>query len=109
MNLKKVSDKMYSQLVRDEIDGEVIYSRKLKVYPWLREDGSINWKNALLGGSIKRLIFPLLFLLLIAFAIMEYHNNFQMCQTAISYYNAIHQPLPKVNLSNLNFTNITYK
>lgn len=60
-----------------EINGETIYLRKSKFFGWkvvkpIKENGKINWKNFLIGGSWINLGITIFVILLILGVVSEY-------------------------------------
>lgn len=92
------------ELKKIEVDGEVvtlsktqapIFSRWHIVYPIKNDDGSINWKHLISGGSWWNLIFVILFVLIIIGAGYEYKSNLQACADAmgnINWYEQTYNP-----------------
>lgn len=79
MKFKKEADKLYSKLLKEEVDGKIKYFRKREVFPILDEEGSIKWFNFITGGSILKLIITLVIIGILVGFIFEYHNNLQTC------------------------------
>ena len=62
-----------------ELDGEKVYIRKTKFFGWTvikpaKIDGRIIWKNLISGGDWKKLIYSVIFVILMIGAIFEYSN-----------------------------------
>jgi len=77
MNLKPQADKLYSKLILEENysnDGKITYYRKRKVYPYLNLDGSINWFNALTGGSWIKVGIVIGLVALVLLILYDYSN-----------------------------------
>jgi len=85
---------MENKIKKTEIDGEAIYMKKgglgwKVVYPIKNEDGTLNKKHLIAGGSWWNLV-VILFLVFIAVGfIWEYHQNTKLCTQIINYYNGM--------------------
>jgi len=78
-----------NKIIYQEINGERIALKKGIfgwgiVYPLRDEDGKINWKNCIAGGSWVKLIFLAVLVFFIIMAIVEYTTNFQFCAEVIN-------------------------
>lgn len=100
---KEVVDKFFNRLEKVEVNGEIQYFRKERVFNGMNEDGTLNWKNLWTGGyweimglKIWRVVGVLLFVLIALGCIYEYHLNFQVCSEVLS----------KINIEDMNVSNI---
>ena len=84
------------ELKKIEVDGEVVnlskttspfFSKWHVVYPIKNEDGSINWKHLITGGTWWNLIFVLLFILVFLGAAWEYNHSLKDCTKAMEKLN----------------------
>lgn len=71
-----------------ELDGEIIKLKKSKIFGWgiinpIKEDGKINWKNLLIGGSWIKFIFLVLMILFIIGASIEYSRAVEIANSCI--------------------------
>ena len=67
-----------------EIEGETVCMKKSfngwrEIHPIKNEDGKINWKNLICGGSWWNLILVVVFVLVALGAIHEYRSNLSLC------------------------------
>lgn len=76
------------EIKKIEIDGEIVNISKTDkpffakwhiVYPIKNEDGSINWKHLITGGTWGNLIFTILFVLVFLGAAWEYNQSLKEC------------------------------
>lgn len=87
MRFEKQAAKIYQSLMPEEKEGKIVYYKKRRTYPALNQDGSINWFNALTGGSWFNLLF-LLFIVAIALGVVwEYHTNLGECAKLMTNLN----------------------
>jgi hypothetical protein len=87
MNFKDVADKLYSRLEREEVNGEIVYTKKRQVYPVINEEGEINWFNFLTGGTYWKLIGIIIFIVIMVGFVFEYHYNFKVCADLMNQQN----------------------
>ena len=84
MSFKELADKLYSKLEREEVDGEIIFTKKRRVYPIIDEQGKINWFNFLTGGTYWKLIGVIAFIVIIIGFALEYNSNLSYCAQILS-------------------------
>lgn len=86
------------EIKKVEVDGEVVHLSKTNkylfarwhvIYPIKNDDGSINWKHLITGGTWGNLIFALLFVLVFLGAAWEYNSNLKECTQAMEKLNFI--------------------
>lgn len=94
-----------------EVDGETIYLSKTTspifpkwkvIYPIKNEDGSVNWKHLITGGSWSNILFVILFVLVFLGAAIEYNNSLKECAVAMKELNAW-----KINVSVVGLNHLT--
>ena len=96
-------------LKRIEIEGEKIYLNKSKWFGWKvvkpirNEDGSINWKNLLIGGSWFNLIFVILIIAIVLGCVYEYSIALKTANECLANNRLVQEGINQV--SN-NFSNI---
>lgn len=100
MKFEKEANKLYSKLEKEEVNGKVIYFKKKRVYPVINPDGTINKFNLFTGGSWIKLAEALLFIFIAVGLIIEYSSNLKIGAECL-----LRESL-KVNLSNVNFSNL---
>lgn len=97
------------------VDGETIYLKKSNSFGWKvihpvkNEDGSINWKNLICGGTYWNLVIIAVFLIVFLGCIWEYSYNFKECSIAMGEYNfelRQNQTLTKLYQPDINFTKL---
>src|SRR3972149_8057698 len=88
MQFKKEAERLHSKLIREEIDGEVRYFRKRRVYPNLDEEGKVLWFNTLTGGSWWKVLGVILFVIIALGFAFEYKHNFEQCTQVMNDVNA---------------------
>lgn len=74
MAFEKEAEKLYSKLIEKEVDGELQYFKERRVYPPFHKDGSIWWKQALIGNW-KSFILVIFIVLITLGTIFEYTTN----------------------------------
>jgi len=72
-----------------EIDSEKIYLKKNKLLGWsivhpIKENGKINWKNLISGGSWLKLVIVIIFVLIILGCINEYRTAINLANECLN-------------------------
>ena len=98
------------EIKKVEVDGEVVHLSKTTssffskwhvVYPIKNDDGSINWKHLITGGTWWNLVFVLLFIGVFLGASWEYNNSLQDCSAAMEKLNQYEYVLNPTGLNPL--------
>lgn len=71
-----------------EIEGEKVYLKKNKILGWaivhpIKENGKINWKNLISGGSWFKLVLVIIFVLIILGCLNEYRTAVNLANECI--------------------------
>jgi len=90
------------------IDNEVVYLKKdflgwHTTNPIKNNDGTINWKNLISGGSWIKLCLVIAFVIIMIMAIVEYTESLRYCSELIANQSIKINP-NFLNISNLNIT-----
>lgn len=87
MKFVKEANKLYSKLEAEDVDGKIILYRKREVFPILNQDGSVNWRNFILGKGVASLLITLFVILIICGTLWEYSSNLKAGAECMSNYN----------------------